>query len=45
MGPFKGIRFKEEGLNTPCDLEKWNISVFPCSIISPNSPRRDEMTL
>jgi len=45
IGPPRIVRSKEEGLGTPCDLEKWKISVFPYSIISPNCSKRDKITL
>jgi len=43
--PPKGVRLREEGLKLPYNLEKWNTSIFPCSIISPNFIRKLEITL
>jgi len=45
MGPPIGVKFSGGGLKTPCDLEKWNTSVFPCSTTSLNFIRREEITL
>ena len=45
MGPPRTVRFKERGLKMPCDLEKWNTLVLPCSTTSPNLVRREEIIL
>ena len=45
MCPPSKVRFKDKGLNTLYDLEKWKTSVFPCSITRPNYSRREDMML
>ena len=39
VGPPMVERSSGGGLKNPCDLLKWNISVFECSMIKPNSSR------
>ena len=45
IGPFKRDRLREGGLNEPCNLEKWNTSVFECSTTRPNLSRRLDIIL
>jgi len=45
IGPLIGERSKEGGLKTPCDLLKWKISVFTCSMMRPKLSRSFESTL
>jgi len=33
MGSPRVVRFKDRGSRSPYNLEKWNISVFPCLIV------------
>jgi len=40
VSPPKDDRSRERGLKGPCDLEKWNTSVFECSTMSPNLSKR-----
>jgi len=39
------LRSNVRGLNILCDLEKWNISVFLCSIMSPNWSNSNNLIL
>ena len=43
--PLRTVRFKERGLKTSWNLEKWNTSVLLCSTTSPNLVRREEIIL
>jgi len=45
VGPPIGKRSNGGGLKTPCDLLKWKISVFACSITRPKLSRSFESTL
>ena len=45
MGPLIGVRSRGGGLKIPCDLLKWKISVFACSMIRPKLSRSFERTL
>ena len=45
MGPPMAVRLRGGGLKAPCNLDKWNTSVFLCSTTRPNLMRRDNITL
>jgi len=45
VGPPIGERSNGGGLKTPCDLLKWKISVFACSMMRPKLLRSFESTL
>jgi len=44
-GPPIGDKSSGGGLNALWALEKWKMSVLPCSIIRPNFERREDMML
>ena len=45
MRPPKTDKLREGGLNTPWDLEKWKMSVFPCFTTRPHLVSREDTTL
>jgi len=45
IGPPRAERLRRGGSKTPCDLEKWNTSILPYSIMRPNFSKRKEAIL